>query len=102
MRGRRQFQKLYSQGKSWKGRGLRIRYLLEPVENAIYAIATPRALGNAVHRNRIRRVFREAIRQSLDSWPSGSYHIRIFSIVGRPTRAAASELLERFTRTLSN
>jgi ribonuclease P protein component len=98
--GRRSFQRLFRQGKIWSEGNLRIRYLLEPVTTPQFAIAVPRSCGNAVVRNRIRRVLREAIRLSVASWPVGFYHLHYS---GEPQAMAfetAASTLDRFKSTL--
>jgi len=100
--GRRSFQRLFRQGRTWSEGNLRIRYLLEPVTTPRFAIAVPRSCGNAVVRNRIRRVLREAIRLSVARWPSGSYHLRFDGEPGKVALQAAAAALDRFRCSLGN
>ena len=99
--GRRNFQRLYRQGNSWKQDTLKIRYILDPVDHSQFAIAIPRACGNAVVRNRLRRVYREAIRLSMSQWPPGQYHLRLdHPVVARQFKDIVS-LLARFRESLA-
>jgi len=85
---------------TWSEGNLRIRYLLEPVTTPMFAIAVPRSCGNAVVRNRIRRVFREAIRLSVTSWPAGLYHLRYGGEPQAVAFEAAASTLNRFRDSL--
>jgi len=56
----------------------------------------PKACGNAVVRNRIRRVWREAISQVAPDLPAGDYHIMIRNPVVTASFAAAHKALASF------
>lgn len=58
----RDFQRAYSRGKSFVGPAL-VTYVLKNRKSALrMGITTSKKTGNAVHRNRSRRVIREAFR----------------------------------------
>ena len=58
----REFQRVYSKGKPFVSPGL-VSYVLRNRRNAVrFGITTSRKTGNAVRRNRSRRVIREAFR----------------------------------------
>jgi ribonuclease P protein component len=75
--GRSNFSRLYLEGRSWACGGARVRYIIEDLETSLFAISVPKACGNAVIRNRIRRRWREAIRLFQGDLPRGSYQILI-------------------------
>ena len=68
----------------------------------MFAIAVPRSCGNAVVRNRIRRVLREAIRLSVASWPAGLYHLRYGGEPEAVGLDAAASTLARFRDSLAS
>ncbi|MDH4069300.1 MAG: ribonuclease P protein component [Ignavibacteria bacterium] len=64
LRGRTEFRLVLTQGKRLYGKQLRAAYLSAdgPGEPARVGISVPRRIGNAVTRNRARRLIREAVR----------------------------------------
>ncbi len=69
LRNRRQFTKVYDEGVRLVGR-LLVVYLL-PAEDRAQAVVASRKVGNAVCRNRAKRLLREALRKSALSKPGG-------------------------------
>jgi ribonuclease P protein component len=65
-------------------------------------MSVPKACGNAVVRNRIRRVWREAISLVAPNLPAGDYHIMIRNPVLAGSFAAAREMLSSFQRTVAS
>jgi ribonuclease P protein component len=60
------FRKIYDTGKRYSCAHFAAFYLLEPgSETAHVGFTTPRALGRAVLRNKVKRRFREAVRRQL-------------------------------------
>lgn len=100
LQGRGLFARLYQQGRLWSGAGLKIRYLQLPTATPLFAISAPRAYGNAVARNRARRVLREVVRHQLQGWPQGLYHLRIGKADRAMTHSAAKELIASFRSAL--
>lgn len=100
LHGRGQFARLYQQGRLWSGAGLKIRYLQLSTATPRFAISAPRAYGNAVARNRARRVLREVVRHQLQGWPEGLYHLRIGKAERSMTHKSATELISLFRSTL--
>ena len=66
---RRQFTQVYDEGVKLVGR-LLVVYLL-PAEDQAQAVVASRKIGNAVCRNRAKRLLREALRSSVLSRPGG-------------------------------
>ena len=66
---KRQFTKVYGEGVKLVGR-LLVVYLL-PAEDRAQAVVASRKIGNAVRRNRAKRLLREALRHSSLRQPDG-------------------------------
>ena len=62
LRDNREFNEVYSKGKSYVNRNLVIHVLHEDRYNGKVGFAAGKKLGNAVVRNRVRRLLREAYR----------------------------------------
>lgn len=75
--------------------------MLDSLDHTQFAIAIPRACGNAVVRNRLRRVYREVIRLSIGQWPSGQYHLRLSHPVAARRFDDIVLLLARFRESLA-
>jgi ribonuclease P protein component len=61
----------------------------------------PKTCGNAVARNRIRRVWREAISQVAPNLPPGDYHIMIRNPALAGTHASAQQMITSFKDTVA-
>jgi ribonuclease P protein component len=101
LQGREKFARLYQQGRFWSGAGLKIRYLQLPTDTPVFAFSAPRKYGNAVARNRARRVLREVVRHQVKDWPQGMYHLRIGKADRSMTHRVAVELIAAFRSTLN-
>ncbi|NJK90877.1 MAG: ribonuclease P protein component [Blastochloris sp.] len=69
LRLRTDFQRIKAQGKRQTGRHLVCNYLIRPEEPRLAGFVVPKACGNAVARNRIKRCLRELYRRCQASLP---------------------------------
>jgi ribonuclease P protein component len=60
----REFQLVYSNGRSWAGREIVVRALPNGLDFTRYGFAVGRRVGKAVVRNKIKRRLREILRQA--------------------------------------
>ena len=99
--GRSAFKRLHGQGNAWSSEGVRIRYLLTAEDIPRFAISVPKTCGNAVVRNRIRRVWREAISLVVPNLPPGDYHIMIGDPALAGTFMSARQMITSFKDTVA-
>ena len=65
IKSRTEFEKVFRSGRRLTGRNVRVRVLLTGEgDQGKVAFVAPKRLGNAVYRNRCKRVLREAARQA--------------------------------------
>ena len=101
MRGERyltrdsQFQLVYNNGRSWAGREIVVRALLNGLDLTRYGFAVGRHVGKAVVRNRIKRRLREILRKATlcPGWD-------IIVIARRPAALADYKKLEKSVTAL--
>lgn len=77
LRKTREFNRVYQNGARLYGKGFILVYLRDKqVDNRVsesrLGISVPRKVGNAVQRNRIKRIIREAFRLHREVFPQGS------------------------------
>jgi ribonuclease P protein component len=65
------FQRVYHSGRRWSSPFFTAFALRNEEQGSRVGLTTPRALGKAVRRNRIRRRVREAVRRNFATLPSG-------------------------------
>ena len=101
MARRRDFEAIYREGDKLIDRRIVLFVRREDAPDAPTRIglSVGRRVGNAVARNRVKRVLREAFRHALPHWPAGLALV----VVARPgsaptTRAEAAKSLERLMR----
>jgi ribonuclease P protein component len=94
LRGKRDFSRLYSKGKSSGSRDLTVVYLKNGQDSNRYAFIASKKVGNSVHRNRARRLMKESLRGIKDRVRMG-YDILLIArppICGRKCDQVAASL----------
>lgn len=71
LRTEKEFQRLRQEGLAWSGKRVVVRVAANGLNEARLGIVTSKRLGNAVKRNRARRLVREAARRLVDRFPTG-------------------------------
>ncbi|MHB0859287.1 MAG: ribonuclease P protein component [Anaerolineae bacterium] len=65
------FRRVHAEGRSWSDRTLVLSKYPNGLPNSRFGFSVSRRVGNAVTRNRLRRVLREIVRQKVDIIPAG-------------------------------
>ena len=93
-------RELLKTGRRFSGRFLDVRVKSYDDDLRQFCIRTPRRLGNAVCRNRLKRVIREELRKSMDRIRPGTRAVVL--VKGFPTDNVDSLLSDDLTRLLGN
>jgi len=94
------FERLRAEGRTWRHPFLILAAAPNTLVHNRYGFITSRHLGGAVVRNRVRRVLREAVRQSMPRFKSG-YDVTFIArngIVGKSYSIVNAALEELFKR----
>lgn len=74
----------FQQSKSWRGKFLSIRFVKSDQEHLQVAFSVTKKAGNAVERNAVRRIAREAVRQWLATHvEDGQTGRKVFILINR-------------------
>lgn len=103
LRGRRDIDALFRQGKRLQGKYLSILYRSDPDGETRYAVFVPKRMGVAVRRNRTRRVLRETLRVSGHPALEGKdiiilCRLKVDETFNTAARREMMELLDRLDR----
>ncbi|HEY8464751.1 MAG TPA: ribonuclease P protein component [Bacillota bacterium] len=94
-----EFQNIFSQGHSINGRYMVVYFLKNQSENNRFGFCVGKKIGTAVIRNRIKRLLREAVRQSV-VWEFSGWNLIL--IARQPiTKASLNDLISEFNLLLS-
>ena len=94
LRNSAEFQSVYKEGARKTSRSFVVFLLANGLEHSRVGLTTPRKLGIAVERNRIRRRIREIVRRAWSAIPRG------FDIVVNPRRSACARDFEELRTEL--
>jgi ribonuclease P protein component len=93
---RADFDAVRTGGRTVRDGVLRVRYLARPGQPTRLGLAVSRRAGNAVRRNRIKRIVREAFRHAWDALPPG------LDLVVSPADPRRASRLEEVRRSLAS
>lgn len=92
LKKRKDFARIYRRGKSFAAKRVAMNYLMVRNNELLIGFSASKKVGNAVVRNRVKRIMRECVRQDLDNIPRG-YRI-IFNARVRSANASYEEILK--------
>ncbi|RXZ83870.1 ribonuclease P protein component [Paenibacillaceae bacterium] len=93
LRNRQDFNRIYRGGKSFANSQLVVYWSRKPeVEQFRFGVSVSKKLGNAVVRNRMRRVLKEIVRAQTDSIAD---HTDLIIIARKPSVSMSTKELER-------
>ncbi|OPY58844.1 MAG: Ribonuclease P protein component [Pelotomaculum sp. PtaU1.Bin035] len=95
------YKRVYSFGKSLANRHLVLFFLANNLGICRFGFTASKKVGNAVIRNRIRRLFKEACRINLKRFPAGFDFVLLArrNIVGQKYQAVEESLLKLLKNT---
>lgn len=90
------YKKVYNYGKSVADRYLVLFFLVNNLETSRFGFTVSKKIGNAIKRNRVRRLFKEACRLNLNRFPIGFDYVILArnAIVGRKYQQVEESLLK--------
>jgi ribonuclease P protein component len=99
LKNKRDFEDVFKKGKAVKGSFLLIKYKKNELGLSRFGfVVSAKVAGNAVERNKIRRILSEAIRGRVKDM--GSYDVIVFA-TGKITTAHKEEIVKDFLEILS-
>ncbi|MCG9966850.1 ribonuclease P protein component [Pelotomaculum terephthalicicum JT] len=90
------YRKVYSCGKSVADRYLVLFFWVNNLETSRFGFTASKKIGNAVVRNRVRRLFKEVCRLNINKFPVGFDYVLLArnAIVGRKYQQVEESLLK--------
>ncbi|MDF9407750.1 MAG: Ribonuclease P protein component [Pelotomaculum sp. PtaB.Bin013] len=90
------YKKVYNYGKSVADRYLVLFFLVNNLETSRFGFTVSKKIGNAIKRNRVRRLFKEACRLNLNRFPIGFDYVLLArnAIVGQKYQQVEESLLK--------
>ena len=95
LKKRRDFSYIYRRGRSRATRNIALSYIkTRNVDELLIGFSASKKVGNAVIRNRVKRLMRESARLRMDKFPKG------YRIIFNARAAAASASYERISKDM--
>lgn len=92
----KEYRRIYKHGKAVADRNIVLFSLVNNLQSCRFGFTASKKIGNAVIRNRIRRLFREACRLNLEKFQKGFDYVLMarYSIVGVNYQQVEESLLK--------
>lgn len=92
----RDYRRIYRQGKSVADRNLVLFLMANNLETCRFGFTASKKIGNAVKRNRVRRLFKEACRLNLEKFKNGFDYVLMarYAVVGVKYQQVEESLLK--------
>ena len=92
----REYRRIYNRGKSVADRNMVLFSMENNLENCRFGFTASKKIGNAVIRNRVRRLFKEACRLNLEKFKNGFDYVLMarYAIVGVKYQQVEKSLLK--------
>ena len=90
LRKRKDFAFIYRRGKSMAAKNVAMNYLKVKNDELLIGFSASKKVGNAVTRNKVKRLMRECVRHSIENIPSG--HRMVFNARVRSADASYDEI----------
>lgn len=100
----RDFQRIYAKGASVAGKALVLYVRKKKEKEKKFGFSVSKKIGNAVVRNRIKRLLKEACRKNIDFFPAGNDYVFIArkEILAEDFHGISVKILELLSKLAKN